>query len=197
MIEIVPPLYLALASLFLGLTLAAIPARDKRLNPNDRMSLFGVIGGLAAAAACICIALVPLVGRVLLAFSTLFLWISFMATGLRVHSWSQPLSKRFISLCLLALGLAIVIMLAQFFTVQNRDARVIYQLSVSLLLLGWMMHGLRQTRRQSPSLQLDLMVVGTIALMLLLSVWSWTVLSDNAGKLLLFSDIFSEESLAF
>ena len=197
MIEIVPPLYWALASLFLGLTLAAMPARDKRLNPNDRMSLFGVIGGLAAAAACICIALVPLVGRVLLAFSTLFLWISFMATGLRVHSWSQPLSKRFISLSLLALGLAIVVMFGQFFTVQNRDARVIYQLVVSLLLLGWMMNGLLQTRRKSPSLQLDLMGVGIFVLMFLLSLWSWTVLSDNAGQLLLFSDIFSEESLAF
>ncbi len=197
MIEIVPPLYLALASLFLGLTLSAMPARDKRLNPIERMSLFGVIGGLAAAAACICIALVPLVGRALLAFSTLFLWVSFMATGLRVHSWSQPLSKRFISLSLWAFGLAIVIMLAQFFTVQNRDARVVYQLAVSLTLLGWMMHGLRQTRRKSPSVQLDLMIVGIFALMLLLSVWSWTVLSDNAGQLLLFSDIFSEESLAF
>jgi signal transduction histidine kinase len=60
-----------------------------------------------------------------------------------------------------------------------------------------MMHGLRQARRQSPSLQLDLMVVGTFVLMLLISVWSWTILSGNAGKLLLFSDIFSEESLAF
>jgi signal transduction histidine kinase len=60
-----------------------------------------------------------------------------------------------------------------------------------------MMHGLRQMRRKSPSLQLDLMVVGTFSLMLLISVWSWTVLSDNAGKLLLFSEIFSEESLAF
>ena len=197
MIEIVPPLYWALASLFLGLTLAAMPARDKRLTPNERMGIFGVFGGLAAAAACICIALVPLVGRALLAFSTLFLWMSFMATGLRVHSWCHPLSKRFLCLSLLALGLAIVLMLAQFFTVQNRDARVIYQLSVSLLLLGWMIHGLRQARRHSPSLQLDLMVVGTFALMLLISVWSWTLLSDNAGKLLLFSEIFSEESLAF
>lgn len=197
MIDIVPPLYLAMASLFLGLTLAAIPARNKRLLPHERMGLFGVFGGLAAAAACVCIALVPLFGRALLAFSTLFLWMSFTATGLRVHAWYQPLTPRFMRLSLLALLLAITLMLAQFFTVQNRDARVIYQLSVSLLLLGWMLYGLRKVRRKSPSLQLNLMLVAAVALMLLLSVWSWTVMSGNAGKLLFFSEIFSEESLAF
>jgi signal transduction histidine kinase len=197
MIEIVPPLCLAMASLFLGLALAAIPARNKRLLPHERMGLFGVLGGLAAAAACVCIALVPLFGRALLAFSTLFLWMSFTATCLRVHAWYQPLTPRFMRLSLLALLLAITLMLAQFFTVQNRDARIIYQLSVSLLLLGWMLYGLSKVRRNISSLQLDLMLIAAVALMLLLSVWSWTVMSGNAGKLLSFSEVFSEESLGF
>ncbi len=197
MIDIVPPLYLSLACLFLGLTLAAMPARDKRLHPHERMGLYGVYGGVAAALACTCIALAPLIGRGLLALSTLSLWISFLATGLRVHSWHKPTSRRFVRNCSLALGLAIVIMLLQFFTVPDRDARVLYQLTISLVLLGWMLHGLRQTRRQGLSLQLDLMGVGIVAMMVLLFFWSWSLLSGSAGKLLHFSELFSEESLAF
>jgi signal transduction histidine kinase len=197
MIEIVLPLYLAFATLFLGLTMAAMPARDRRLPPHERMGLYGVYGSVAAALACVCIALAPVIGRLLLAFSTLFLWISFMATALRVRSWHQPPTPGFVRNCSLVLGLAMTIMMVQFLSVQNRDYRVIYQLSVSLVLLGWMLYGLRQTRRLAPSLQLNLMGVGILAMMLLLVLWSSTLLSGNAGRMLHFSDLFSEESLTF
>lgn len=197
MIDIVTPLYLALGCLFLGLTLAAMPGHDRRLQPHERMGMYGVYGGVAAALACACIALAPLIGRGLLALSTLSLWISFLATGLRIHSWHKPTSSRFVRNCSLALGLAMAIMLVQFFTVQNRDVRVLYQLTISLILLGWMLHGLRQTRRLGSSLQLDLMGWSIVAMVLLLLFWSWTLLSGNAGKLLHFSALFSEESLAF
>ncbi len=197
MIAIVPPLYLAMACLFLGLTLAAMPARDRRLQPHERMGLYGVFGSVTAALACLCIAMVPVFGRALLAFSTLFLWASFVAIGLRVHSWRQPLSQRFVRKSLLAMGLAMLLMLLQFFTVQNRDLRVVYQLLVSLVLLGWIFFGLGQVRRIDPSLQLDLMSAATVAMMLLVFLWSWTLMSGSAGNLLFFSELFSEESLAF
>ena len=64
--DIVLPLYLAMACLFVGLTLAGMPARDSRLMPDERMGLYGVMGGVAAALACACIALAPLLGRALL-----------------------------------------------------------------------------------------------------------------------------------
>ncbi len=195
--DIVLPLYLAMACLFLGVTLAGMPARDGRLMPDERMDLYSLIGGVAAALACACIAVVPLLGRALLVFSTLFLWASFFATGLRVRSWHEPYSPRFARNCALALGLAMLIMLVQFFTVQNRDFRVVYQLLVSLTLLVWMLHGLRQTRRLSASIQLNLMGVAVLATLALIIFWSWTVLSGNAGQRLYFSELFSEESLSF
>jgi len=195
--DIVLPLYLAMACLFVGLTLAGMPARDSRLMPDERMGLYGVIGSVAAALACVCIALAPLLGRALLVFSTLFLWTSFFATGLRVRSWHQPHNPRFARNCALAMGLAMVIMLVQFFTVQNRDFRVVYQLLVSLTLLLWMLYGLRQTRRLSASIQLDLMGVAVLAMMVLIFFWSWTLLSGNAGQRLYFSKLFAEESLSF
>ena len=102
--DIVLPLYLAMACLFVGLTLAGMPARDSRLMPDERMGLYGVIGSVAAALACVCIALAPLLGRALLVFSTLFLWTSFFATGLRVRSWHQPHNPRFARNCALAVS---------------------------------------------------------------------------------------------
>ena len=195
--EIVTPLYLAFACLFLGLTMAALPGLDRRLRPSERAGRYGIYSGVMAAAACVCIALVPWLGRALLPVSTLCLWAGFLATGMRVRSWHQKPTPLFKRRSVLTLVLAIVAMLVQFFTVESRDVRVIYQLCVSVVLLGWILFELHKARRVAPSGQLQLMALSTAGLLLVLFVWSWTLLFGNQPRLVYFSALFSEEFLAF
>ena len=197
MTEIVTPLYLSFACLFLGLTLSAQPSRDKRLLPGERMVPYGVLGGVAAALACVCIALVPLAGRSFLAFSTLSLWLSFLATGLRIRSWYATVHRRFAAISFLVLGLAVALMIKQVASGTALQSRVTYQAGITLMLLGWMLLQLRHVMQQVKSAQLRVMNASLVGLMLLTSAWSWILLSGQRSQILSFSPLFSEASLAF
>lgn len=196
--EIVLPLYLALACIFVGLTVAGLPSRDMVVLPGERSSIWGVVGGVSASLACICIALVPVVGRPLLLGSTALLWLSFQATALRVRSWHTVPDWRLSILRVSAVGLAILLMLALVAAEVETHWRVIYQLLVSEVLLGLMMLELTRVARKGSSLQLHMMRWNTLGIMLLLCFWSWVVISaDTRATMIRFSPLLSEASLAF
>lgn len=197
MIEIVPPLYLALAMLMLALTLAARPSRDERLLPTERSSLHGMVGGICAALACVFIALVPLLGRALLMVSSIMLWLSFLATTLRVRSWRHSLTPGLTLWSSLAMALVCMGMMVLRALGPSLPLRVISQLCVTLALLGWMLYELQQVARLGHSLQLNMMRSSVVGLMLLASFWSWLLLTGHLGGMLHFSTLFSEASLSF
>lgn len=195
--EVVTPLYLSFACLFLGLTVAAQPSRDRRLQPSERMGPYGVLGGVVAALACTCIALAPFFGRPLLALSTLFLWTAFTAMACRARSWQSQLTRRCSFWSLMVLLAASGLMTLQGMLDWPLTLRVWMQLIVSVFLLGWLLLELVRVRRQVNSYQLDLMQASVLGMLLVLAVWAWALLSGHALTVLNFPGYFSEGSLAF
>jgi signal transduction histidine kinase len=196
--EIVMPLYLSLALLFAGITVAGRSGGDAQLAALEPANRFGAVGGAAAALACVCIALVPVLGRGLLPVSTLLLWLSFVATTLRVRSWRVAVERAWALRVFLALALLAGLMVVQFFLVSEQLYRVVFQYLASVALLGWMMGELQLLHRRQTSLQLRLMLWSAVGMVLVLSVWSWVLTGSVArNKMLLVSELFSEASLAF
>jgi signal transduction histidine kinase len=204
--DIVLPLYLALACIFVGITVAGRPGQETGAQPDVpasvqagvRSGFLGLLAGLTAALACMCIALVPLIGRGLLPVSTLLLWVSFAATTLRVRSWRLPVSSGFALQTFGGLTLLAALMVTQFIFEPVQLNRVVFQFLASVGLLGWMMRELVLLDRQQPSAQLRLMRWSVLGMVLVLCVWSWALSGQDAGnRMLMISALFSEASLAF
>lgn len=197
MTEIVTPLYLALACLFVGLTLAARPGLDASLLPSERTTIYGTVGEWSSALACVCIALVPIFGRPFLMVSTLFLWIGLMVMGVRVRGWHQQLTRRFVSMYGALVGVASIFVLLQFAWGVSVPLRAGYQGGLSLLLLGVIAYELRQVYRLRKSGQLMLMICSVAGLASVLGLWTWVLMAERSNKVLVFSHLFAEAELAF
>lgn len=197
MSDILLPLYLALACLFLAMTLAALPGMSRRLAVGERARWYGVASGAAATVTCVLIALTPMLGRGLLALSVVFLWASVLASVLRVRSWHRGRHPTLEKRSMLALTLACVVMLVQFFTVDFRPARAALQMSVSLILLGWLLLEIYRASRKERSLQLVLMAVGTLGMLAVISVWAGLIFSGKTAQLVQVSALFKEDYLTF
>lgn len=196
--DIVLPLYLALALLFIGITIAGRPGSTTTSHPRGPAEFYGQLGGVMAALACVCIALVPVVGRGLLPVSTLLLWVSFVTTTLRVRAWRTTVSPRFAKRVFALLTGLIVLMVTQFLLEPVQLRRVIFQYAASLGLLAWMVQELRLLAREQSSAQLRLMLWSALGVVMVLSWWAWALTGSEArDRLLQVSPLFSEASLAF
>lgn len=197
MTEIVTPLYLALACLFVGLTLAARPGLDASLLPSERTTMYGTVGEWSSALACVCIALVPMVGRALLMASTLLLWLSFMVMCLRVRGWHRPLTRRYLMAFAWAVSAAVLGMLALFLLGASVPLRAAYQGGLSLMLLAAIALELRQVYRLRPSGQLLLMILSVLGQTVVVAFWTALLVSGETQRMLVFSQLFAEAELAF
>ncbi|MFM8692796.1 MAG: hypothetical protein ACKODC_10520, partial [Limnohabitans sp.] len=183
--DIVLPLYLALALLFIGITIAGRPGSTTTSHPRGPAEFYGQLGGVMAALACVCIALVPVVGRGLLPVSTLLLWVSFVTTTLRVRAWRTTVSPRFAKRVFALLTGLIVLMVTQFLLEPVQLRRVIFQYAASLGLLAWMVQELRLLAREQPSAQLRLMLWSALGVVMVLSWWAWALTGSDARDRLL------------
>ena len=198
MSEIVFPLYLAMGLVFLGTTIASWQAHDRRLLTNERANWLDVSGGVFATLASLCIALVPYAGRVLLPFSTLFIWFCLLATCLRVRSWRVSVSPGQTYQWFGVLTGVCILMVGQFLANSPQWQRVVFQLGMSLGLLTWLCRELQKLMRLQPSLQLNLMSWSAMAMALVLVVWSWSlVASDVNSPSYQISPMFTEVAWAF
>jgi signal transduction histidine kinase len=198
MSDIVLPLYLALALVFMGNAVASWPGQDRRLLPGERANWLGVLGGIFAAISSFCIALVPHWGRFLLPISTMFTWFCLLATCLRIRSWRTAVSNT-LQLQSFAVMLAIcLLMIAQFLIASPQWQRVVFQMGLTWVLLCWMLFELRRLMLVRPSLQLNLMAWSGMCMALVVLIWSWSLVSpDFSGLVLEFTPLFSEAAWAF
>jgi len=197
MTEIVTPLYLALACLFVGLTLAARPGLDASLLPSERTTMYGTVGEWSSALACVCIALVPILGRAFLMASSFLVWLSFMVMGMRVRGWRMRLSRSYLAVYAWAVGAAATVMVGQWVLVAGVQARAAFQGAVSLVLLAVIGYELRQVYRQRRSGQLLLMILSVSGLAVVLMFWSGLLIGAQTHRMLVFSHLFAEAELAF
>lgn len=197
MTEIVTPLYLALACLFVGLTLAARPGLDASLLPSERTTMYGTVGEWSSALACVCIALVPILGRAFLMASSFLLWLSFMVMGMRVRGWRMRLSHTYSGVYAWAVGAATTVMVGQWLLGAGVQARAGFQGAVSLVLLAVIGYELRQVYRQRRSGQLLLMILSVSGLAVVLIFWSGLLIGAQTHRMLVFSPLFAEADLAF
>lgn len=173
--NMVTPLFLSLAVIFLGTALASKPRRDAFIDVHEPLTNLAMLGGVLGALASVAIALVPVFGRVMLPVGTLFLVGSLAVLSIKVWSWVQAVSRaqvwRWFALAM-ALGLlnfVLPLLLADI------ALRLSYQVLLATLLLGSAMVGLWRMPVAERSRQSALLMACVVVMWLLIVAWSWAV----------------------
>ena len=178
--DVVMPLYLSLALVFLGVSVASKPSWNDSLPESDRNSGLGLWGGVLASLSCVSFALVPVLGKVMLPVATLFFVCSLAALAMRVQSWLHPLRAVQIwrwSAWVLVLGaLNFLLIILKI----SLGWRVTYQALLVTFFLLWVFLGLWQLAPQERTRQATLVLLSVGALWALVVFWSWVVYANTA-----------------
>ena len=161
--DVVMPVYLSLAMVFVGVSLSA---RTRNLD---------FWGSTLAALACAAFAMVPWLGRVMLPVATLFLVCSLAALAMRVQSWSLPLTRaqvvRLSAVVVLFGGLNFLFQ----FLRTDLGPRLLFQAALATGLVGWSVLGLWRLPATERTPQGNAVLVSVLGLWGVVVLWSWVV----------------------
>jgi signal transduction histidine kinase len=196
--DIVPPVYIAFALVFLGLFAASVLRGSRHRLPHDRSVNLAGAGALQAATACLFVALLPVVGRSALVLATAFMLGSYTAMYLRVRSWHSTLSRQWLVWTFTLVG-ALCVLNGVLVALQvSIPLRIVYQCLLANGLLAFVLRELNHAPSEAGSSQLQMMRWSVVAMMLLIIFWGWVVYQQHAySGVVIFQTNFSEPWLAF
>lgn len=196
--EIVPPVYVALTLVFFGLTVASLPNKQAHHLAHERSARLAAAGALLAALGCLCVAMLPLVGRSALVMATAFVMGSFTAMLLRVRSWRMEVSRQRIAWTS-AVVVGLCILNAVIVAIQlPLQVRVFYQFLLANGLLILVFRELRLTPAEVGTRQLHTLRISILGMLVLMSFWAWVIYQRLMyGGVVMFNASLDEPWLAF
>lgn len=196
--DIVPPVYAALALVFLGLFAASALQRASAQRAHARSLRLAGAAALFAALACLCVALLPWVGRFALVLATTLMLGSYAAMYLRIRSWHRPVGNAWIAWTTLAVVLLCVLnglLVAMHVPI---PVRVVYQCVLANGLLAMALYELQRAPSEVGGTQLQILRWSLLAMMVFLTVWGWVVYQQQTYRgVVVFQMNLSEPWLAF